>query len=48
VEYLILQNGINKKFFASEAFMMIEHMEKSGKIEQIGSYLVYRMALPKP
>jgi hypothetical protein len=36
------------KFYASEAFMMIEHMEKIGKIEQTGgSYHVYTMAAPK-
>jgi hypothetical protein len=35
------------KFYASEAFMMIEHMEKCGKIEQTGSSHVYRMAPPK-
>ena len=29
------------KFYASDAFMMIEHMEKSGKIEQTGDYHVY-------
>ena len=36
------------KCFAGDAVLMIEYMMKSGKIEQIGSYLVYRMALPKP
>ena len=36
------------KFYASEAFMMIEYMEKSGKIEQTGGYHVYRMGPPKP
>ena len=30
------------KFYASDAFMMIEYMEKSGKIEQRGDYHVYR------
>ena len=30
------------KFFAGEAVLMIEHMEKSGKIEQTGDYHVYR------
>jgi hypothetical protein len=36
------------KFYASESVMMIEYMEKSGKIEQTGGYHVYRMAPPKP
>jgi hypothetical protein len=37
------------KFYASEAFMMIGHMKKSGKIEHRGdSYHVYGMASPKP
>jgi hypothetical protein len=37
------------KFFAGEAVLMIEHMEKIGKIEQTEDYHVYRIkqsALP--
>jgi hypothetical protein len=30
------------KFYAGEAVLMIEHMEKIGKIEQNGDYHVYR------
>ena len=36
------------KFYASEAFMIIEHMEHTGKIEDTGGYRVYRIAPPKP
>jgi hypothetical protein len=35
------------KFYASDAFMMIEHMEKSGEIEQTGDYHVYRKKLAR-
>ena len=35
------------KFYASEAFMMIKHMEQTGKIENTGGYDVYRPAPPK-
>ena len=35
------------KFYASDAFMIIEYMEKSGKIEQTEHYHVYSMAPPK-
>jgi hypothetical protein len=31
------------KFYAGEAVLMIEHMEKIGKIEQTGDYHVYRI-----
>ncbi|MFL6318217.1 MAG: hypothetical protein ACJ73C_15975 [Nitrososphaeraceae archaeon] len=34
------------KFFAGEAVLMIEHMEKIGKIEQTGDYNVYRIGKP--
>jgi hypothetical protein len=31
------------KFYAGEAVLMIEHMEKIGKIEKTGDYNVYRI-----
>ena len=34
------------KFYASEAYMMIEHMEQTGKIEQTGDYHLYRLKKP--
>jgi hypothetical protein len=36
------------KFYAGEAVLMIEHMEKSGKIEQTGDYHVYRRRTASP
>ena len=50
VEHDKLQERLisTEKFYASEAFMMIEHLEQTGKIEQTGSYHVYRIAPPKP
>jgi hypothetical protein len=48
VEYDKLQERLisTGKFFASEAFMMIEHMEQTGKIEQTGDYHLYRLKKP--
>jgi hypothetical protein len=34
------------KFYAGEAVLMIEHLEKIGKIEQTGDYHVYRLKKP--
>lgn len=34
------------KFYAGEAVLMIEHMVKSGKIEQTEEYNVYRRRKP--
>jgi hypothetical protein len=34
------------KFYAGEAVLMIEHLEKIGKIEQAGDYHVYRLKKP--
>jgi hypothetical protein len=31
------------KFYTGEAVLMIEHMEKTGKIENTGDYNVYRI-----
>jgi hypothetical protein len=36
------------KFYAGEAVLMIEHMEKIGKIEQTGDYHVYRIKESAP
>jgi hypothetical protein len=36
------------KFYAGEAVLMIEHMEKSGKIEQTEHYHVYRRRAASP
>jgi hypothetical protein len=50
VDYDKLQQRLvsSGKFFVGDAVMMIEHTEKSGKIEQTGDYHVYRIAPPKP
>jgi hypothetical protein len=34
------------KFYAGEAVLMIEHMDKIGKIEQTEHYHVYRIKIP--
>ena len=45
VSYYKLQEGLisTGKFYAGEAVLMIEHMEKTGKIEKTGDYNVYRI-----
>ena len=45
VDYDKLQQRLvsTGKFFVGEAVLMIEHMEKSGKIEHTGDYHVYRI-----
>ena len=44
VDYEKLQERLlsTGKFYAGDAVLMIEHMEKIGKIEQTGDYHVYR------
>jgi hypothetical protein len=44
VDYDKLQERLlsTGKFYAGEAVLMIDHMEKIGKIEQTGDYHVYR------
>jgi hypothetical protein len=34
------------KFYSGEAVLMIEHLEKIGKIEHTGDYHVYRIKKP--
>lgn len=36
------------KFYAGEAVLMIEHLEKIGKIEQTGDYHVYKRRTASP
>ena len=45
VDYEKLQERLlsTGKFYAGEAVLMIEHMEKIGKIEHAGDYHVYRI-----
>ncbi|MFL6358385.1 MAG: hypothetical protein ACJ72V_03455 [Nitrososphaeraceae archaeon] len=43
LQEVLLSTG---KFYAGEAVLMIEHMEKIGKIEQTGDYNVYRIGKP--
>jgi hypothetical protein len=51
VDYYNLQERLlsTGKFYAGDAVLIIEHIEKSGKIEQTGDYHIYRKksALPK-
>jgi hypothetical protein len=48
VSYDLLQGGLisTGKFYAGEAVLMIEHMVKTGKIEQTESYNIYRIGKP--
>jgi hypothetical protein len=48
VDYDKLQERLlsTGKFFAGEAVLMIEHMEKIGKIEQTRDYHYYRIRKP--
>ncbi|MFL6390790.1 MAG: hypothetical protein ACJ71E_01890 [Nitrososphaeraceae archaeon] len=48
VDYYNLQERLlsTGKFYAGEAVLMIEHMEKIGKIEHTGDYHVYRIKKP--
>jgi hypothetical protein len=50
VDYYNLQERLlsTGKFYAGDAVLMIEHMEKSGKIEQTGDYHVYRKKSASP
>ena len=41
-----LRVWIDGKLDAGESVLMIEHMEKTGKIEKTGEYNVYRMGKP--
>jgi hypothetical protein len=45
VSYDKLQEGLisTGKFYAGEAVLMIEHMEKIGKIEKTEEYNVYKI-----
>jgi hypothetical protein len=45
VDYYKLQERLlsTGKFYAGEAVLMIEHIEKIGKIEQTGDYHIYRI-----
>jgi hypothetical protein len=43
LQEVLLSTG---KFYAGEAVLMIEHMEKTGKIEKAGDYNVYRIGKP--
>jgi hypothetical protein len=45
VDYYKLQERLlsTGKFYAGDAVLMIEHIEKIGKIEQTGDYHIYRI-----
>jgi hypothetical protein len=47
IQRIQLFDSQERLFYASEAFMMIEHLDQTGKIEQTGSYHVYRITPPK-
>jgi hypothetical protein len=48
VSYDLLQGGLisTGRLDAGGSVLMIEHMEKSGKIEQTERYHVYRIKMP--
>jgi hypothetical protein len=48
VAYDTLQQRLisNGKLDAGESVLMIEHMEKTGKIEKTGDYNIYKMGNP--
>jgi hypothetical protein len=50
VSYYKLQERLisTGKLYAGEAVLMIEHMEKIGKIEKTGEYNVYRIKESAP